>query len=143
LSELRGGYEVNATFCLDVATVGRGGGEQLVFGDFAGAEGDRDVETVTVVDRVADDFSGGETRGVFFEVGRELGVEFVAQTVAMGGEKIEGLVAIAQPPLAVGRFQGKARGLDQLERGGVGDVFTRGQGDGQKMFGAVDGERGR
>lgn len=124
LFELFGRDEKDAAFGFDVATVRGGGGEELVLGDFAGAEGDGDVEAIAVVDGIADDFGGDDAGGVLFEIGRELGAKFVAQAVAVRGEKVERLVPIAQPPFAVGRFEREASGFDQLERGSVGDVLA-------------------
>jgi len=37
---------------------------------------------------------------VFVEVFREVSVEAGAEAVAVGGEKVEGLVAVAEPPFA-------------------------------------------
>ena len=70
------------------------------------------------------DLGVGEDRGVFIEVGREVGVEAVAERVAVGGEEVEDLVAVAQPPLAGRSIEGKAVGFNQIEGGGVAALFT-------------------
>jgi len=82
--------------------------------------------------------------GAFLEVLGEVGEKFPAQAVAVGGEKGEGLVAVAQPPLAIGGFEVETGGLEQVQGGGIAGVLAGGQGDGEVVLGAVNGHaRGR
>lgn len=78
---------------------------------------------------------------MFFEIGRELGVEVVPQQRAVGGKEVEHLVPVAEPPLAGERVEGEAVGAEEFERGVVDHRLARGQGDGEVMLGAVHGER--
>ena len=136
--ELLGGDQVDLTVFLDVAAAAGGGGENLVFGYATGAEGEGDVVAVAVVHGVAGDLGVAEAGGVFFEIVGELGEEFVAQALAVGGEEVEDLVAVAEPPFARRRFEDETGGFDEIEGGGVAEAFARGQADGEEVFGAVD-----
>ena len=75
------------------------------------------------------------------EVGGEIGVEDGAQTVAVGGEKVEGLVAVAEPPFARGRVKGEAGSFHEIDGAGVERVLGRGEREGEEVFGAVDRQR--
>ena len=71
---------------------------------------------------------------MFLEVFREVGVEAGAETFALGGEKVERFMAVAEPPFARGRVEREAGGFEELESAGVLRVLGRGQGDGEKIF---------
>jgi hypothetical protein len=124
----------------EVAAVGGDGGAEGGFVGGAGAEGERDGETVAGLGDVGGDVGDAEMGGVFLEVGRELGAEGVAQAGEVGGEEVEGLVAIAEPPRAVGGLEDEAVFFEEGEDGGVGRVFAGRQGDGEEVFAAVDAE---
>ncbi len=126
---------------LDVAAVAGDGVADLLLAGAAGAQGEREVEAVARLDGVADDFGGSEVGGVALEVGRALGAGHGAQGGAVLGEEVEDFVAVAQPPLAVGRLQVEAVAFEQVEQARVARVLARGQGDGEVVFRAVDGER--
>ena len=76
------------------------------------------------------------------EVFGKLGVELVAEGGKVGSEEVENFMPVAEPPLTIGRFEAEAVILDEGEGGGVGGGFAGREGDGEKVFGAVDGERG-
>lgn len=79
---------------------------------------------------------------MFLEVGGEVGEELVAQGIEVGGEEVEGFMAIAEPPFAGGGVEDEAVGFDEGEGGGVGAVFAGREGEGEVVFGAVHEEGG-
>ena len=60
----------------------------------------------------------------------------------MGGEKVKRFVAVAQPPRAVGGFEDEAVFFEEGEQRVVRWIFARREGDGEKVFAAVDAELG-
>ena len=80
--------------------------------------------------------------GVFLEVRGEVGAEGVAEARELGGEKVKGFVAVAEPPGAVGGFEDEAVFFEEGEGSGVGRVLAGGQGDSEEVFAAVDAEAG-
>lgn len=126
----------------EVTAVGGDGGAERRFVGGAGAEGEGDGETIAGLGDVGGDFGDAEVGGVFFEVGGEVGEEGVAQAAEVGGEEVERFVAIAEPPSAVGGFEGEAVFFEEGEEGVVGRIFAGGEGDGEKVFAAVDAELG-
>ena len=75
------------------------------------------------------------------EVGGEIGVEGFPETLTVGGEKIEGLVAVAEPPFARGGVEGEAGGFDEIDGAGVKWVLGGGEREGEEVFGTVDRQR--
>ena len=138
LLELFGCDEVNLTAGFEVAAVGGDGfAESGVVGG-AGFQADREVETAGGFGGVGDDFGGAQASGVRLEVGGEVGVEGFPETLAMGGEEIEGLVAVAEPPFARRRIEGEAGRFHEFDGAGVERVLGRGQREGEEIFGAID-----
>ncbi len=139
--ELLGRDEVNLAAGFEVAAVGGDGvAERGVVGG-AGFEAEGEGVAAGGFLGVGDDFGGAETRGVFFEVFGEVGVEAGAEPFALGGEEVEGLVAVAEPPFARGRIEGEAVGFHQVEGAGVLGVLGRGEGEGEEVFGTVHQQR--
>jgi len=137
-----GGFEEeDASLGLEVVAAGIDGGADGVIGGGAGADGEGDVEVAAELGGFGDDIRGTDTRGVAFEVGGELGVKFVAKARAVFGEEVQGFVAVAKPPFAVGRLEDETVGFHEIEGGGVGRVFARREGEGEEVFGAVDDQR--
>jgi hypothetical protein len=126
---------------LDVAAVGGEGGAKVFFVHLAGGETEREGELAAGFGDVALDVDLGELGGVFLEVVGEVGVPGVAERVEMDGEKVERLVAVAEPPLAGERVEGKPVGFYEIESGGVGALFAGWEADGEEVLAAVDGER--
>ena len=138
LLELFGCDEVNLTAGFEVAAVGGDGfAESGVVGG-AGFQADREVETAGGFGGVGDDFGGAQASGVRLEVGGEVGVEGFPETLAVGGEEIEGLVAVAEPPFARRRIEGEAGRFHEFDGAGVERVLGRGQREGEEIFGAID-----
>ena len=138
LLELFGCDEVNLTAGFEVAAVGGDGfAESGVVGG-AGFQADREVETAGGFGGVGDDFGGAQASGVRLEVGGEVGIEGFPETLAVGGEEIEGLVAVAEPPFARGRIEGEAGRFHEFDGAGVERVLGRGQREGEEIFGAID-----
>ncbi len=143
LGELGGGEEKYLTTGFEVIAVG---GESFAEGGVVGgasAEAEGDGIAAGGLGGVGDDFGGPQARGVFFEVGREVGIEAGAEAVAVAGEEVERLVSVAEPPLARGRVEGETGGLYQIEGAGVLRVLGRGEREREKIFGAVHEQRGR
>jgi hypothetical protein len=139
--DTRGLEEENASVGFEVVAAGVDGGADGFVGGGARANGEGDVEVAAEFGGFGDDIRGTDTRGVAFEVGGELGVKFVAEARAVFGEKIQGFVAVAEPPFAIGRLEDETVGFDEIEGGGVGRVFARREGEREKVFGAVDDQR--
>ena len=133
--------EIDGPVGFDVAAAGRNRRADLGVGRTAGLEAERDVVAIGLFTNHGGNLSGLQMDGVFFEVGGELGVQVVAQQRAVGGENIEHLVPVAQPPLAGERIEREAVGAEKFQRGIVNHRFARGQGDGEEMLGAVHGQR--
>ena len=139
--ELIGRDEVNLAAGFEVAAVGRDGvAERGVVGG-AGFEAEREGVAAGGFLGFGDDFGGAEARGVFLEIFGEVGVEAGAEAVALGGEEVERLVAVAEPPFAGGGIEGEAVGFNEVEGAGVLRVLGRGEGEGEEVFGAVDDQR--
>jgi len=60
----------------------------------------------------------------------------------MSGEKVKRFMAVAQPPRAVGGFEDEAVFFEEGEQRVVRWIFARREGDGEKVFAAVDAELG-
>ena len=118
--------KVDPALIFDVTTVGGEGGAELVFADAAGLEAEGEGELAAGLDDLALDVGLGELGGVFVEVFGEVGVEFVAEGSEVGCEKVEGFMAVAEPPFAGGGVEGEAVGFDEVEGGGVAGVLARG-----------------
>ena len=139
--ELVGSDEVNLTAGFQVAAVGGDGfAEGGVVGG-TGFEADGEVETAGRFGGVGDDLGGTEAGGMGLEVDGEIGVEDGAEAFAVGGEEVEGFVAVAEPPFSRGRVEGEAGSFDELDGAGVERVLGRREGEGEEVFGAVDRQR--
>jgi|GEM_PF-3100955 len=142
--ELFGRKKVYLLSVLDEAASGGERGAEFLVADLAGgdADGDDELARAGVLD-LGLDLGGGEDGGMFLEVGREVGVEARTKGVLVGSEKVQDLVAVSQPPFSCGGIEHESVGRKQFAGGGVGGVFPGRQGDGQIVFAAVDGERGK
>ncbi|MDR1280468.1 MAG: hypothetical protein LBK99_06565 [Opitutaceae bacterium] len=115
----------------------------MFFGYTVGVEAERHrkIASASAPRDLDADFRLADGGGVFFEVVREIGMEFVAQRPAVKREEIERLVPVAEPPFAIGRLEPKTVPLDEIERGRIGRVLAGGQGDGEVMLAAIDKHR--
>ena len=134
--------EENVAVGFEVTAVGGDGGAEGGFVGGTGAEGEGDGEAIAGLGDVGGDFGNAEMSGVFFEVGREVGAKEIAEAGEMGGEEIKCFVAVAQPPRAVGGFEDEAVFFEEGEQRVVSWIFARREGDGEKVFAAVDAEPG-
>ena len=139
--ELFGCDEVNLAAGLEVAAVGGDGfAEGGVVGG-AGLQADREVETAGGLGGIGDDLGVAEAGGVRLEIGGEIGVEDGAEAFTVGGEKVEGLVAVAEPPFARRGIEGEAGCFHEIDGAGVERVLGRGEREREEVFGAVDRQR--
>ncbi len=139
--QLGGVEQEDLTVRLDVVAVARDGGADRGFVGGAGAQPEGHLEALAVRRGAAGDLGGTEMGRVPLKVGRELGVEAGAQAGPVGGEKIQGLVPVAEPPFSAHGFEAETAGLEQIERRGIGGVFARGQRDGEVMLRAIHQQR--
>ena len=133
-----GGYKENGSSVLDVAAALGELVLEQVGGRAADVERDGDIELAAGLGDLGGDGGDAELRGVAAEVVGELGAPALFEAFPMGGEKGEGAMAVAQPPLARGRFEGEAGGFQRFEDGGVGVAFARGEDECEVLLGAVD-----
>ena len=78
---------------------------------------------------------------LFSKFSGELRAVILAEDRAVGGEKVQGLVPVAQPDLSVRGLEGEAGAFQQVPDFLVIVRTARGQGDGEEMLGAVHGHR--
>ncbi len=126
---------------LDVASARQQGAPQLGLRGRSGPQPEGDFEAVAGRGGGAENLRRPHARGVPLEIGSESRRKFAAQAPAFGGQKRQGLVPVAQPPLAVRGLGQEAVALQELEHGRIARVLPGGQGDRQEMLAAVDCHR--